>query len=122
MFFVFEVQADNADGGVGFVDIAVGDDAQIVFRAAGAVGEARLPGIAGAGVDFVELDHYFPPIANISMSAKSASPCSDTRATMSVFAYLALAFPPRLISTTPASNTPTTEMSRSTTIKSMRVI
>ncbi len=51
------MQAREADGGVGFVDRAVGFDPQVVFGTALAGAQRRGAGVAGAGVDAVEYDH-----------------------------------------------------------------
>jgi len=51
------VQADQADGGVDFVERAVRGHAQVVFLAAVAGAERRRAVVAGAGVDAIQYDH-----------------------------------------------------------------
>jgi len=46
----------HAKGAVRLVDLADGDAARVVLRDPRAVREARLAGVAGAGVDLVEPD------------------------------------------------------------------
>ena len=51
------MQPGDAEGGIGFIESAVGGNAQIVFLAPLAGAERRGAVIAGAGVDAIQYDH-----------------------------------------------------------------
>ena len=54
------MQPCQADGGIGFIDGAIGVDAGGMLGDAGAVAERGFAGIAGLGVDLRQDDHHSP--------------------------------------------------------------